>query len=166
MINIIYAALPKRAQTENKTFHAKTTVNRKSTHSALHIVLCGIFLFLESPCMDLCPLPKHIPACRSVLLKSPHQETHFVSHISQPPLNAQKWFCIQNVRMDLSFQEKKDIKIGYLNAETLSKNPVSFFLGYPVPFVSRGTILKLSLVPQSTNTLQQLKLYHFMHLMH
>ena len=35
--------------------------------------------------------------------------THFVLQISWPPLIAQKWFCIQNVRMDLSFQEKKTI---------------------------------------------------------
>ena len=32
---------------------------------------------------------------------------HFVLQISQPPKVAQKWFCIQNVHMDLSFQQKK-----------------------------------------------------------
>ena len=34
-------------------------------------------------------------------------ETHFVLQISRSPLLAQKWFCIQNLRMDLSFQVKK-----------------------------------------------------------
>ena len=36
-------------------------------------------------------------------------ENYFVSQISQPPKVAEKWFCIQNLRMDLSFQEKKTI---------------------------------------------------------
>ena len=36
-------------------------------------------------------------------------EPHFVLRISRPPSIVQKWFCIQNVRMDLSFQEKKMI---------------------------------------------------------
>ena len=31
------------------------------------------------------------------------EEPHFVSQISQPPGMRQKWFCIQNLRMDLSF---------------------------------------------------------------
>ena len=43
MINIIYAVLPMRAQTQ-----------------------CWAY-FLEAPCMVLCASPKHIPACRSVL---------------------------------------------------------------------------------------------------
>ena len=35
--------------------------------------------------------------------------------------------------MDISFQEKKkDLKIRYLVAEMLIKNPVLFFLGNPV----------------------------------
>ena len=38
-------------------------------------------------------------------------EPHFVLWISRPPLIAQKWFCIQNVRMDLSFQEKSIWKL-------------------------------------------------------
>ena len=34
-------------------------------------------------------------------------EPHFIFQISQPPNIGQKWFCIQNLQMDLSFQEKK-----------------------------------------------------------
>ena len=34
-------------------------------------------------------------------------ETHIVSQKSQLPEITQKWFCIQNLGMDLSFQEKK-----------------------------------------------------------
>ena len=36
-------------------------------------------------------------------------ESHFVLKISRPPNITQKWFYIQNLRMDLSFQEKKTI---------------------------------------------------------
>ena len=35
-------------------------------------------------------------------------ETYFVSQISQPPKMVEKWFCIQNLRMDLSFQGEKN----------------------------------------------------------
>ena len=34
-------------------------------------------------------------------------EPHFVFQISQPPNIVQKWICILNLQMDLSFQEKK-----------------------------------------------------------
>ena len=34
-------------------------------------------------------------------------DPHFVCQISQPPNIGQKWFCILNLHMDLSFQEKK-----------------------------------------------------------
>ena len=34
-------------------------------------------------------------------------EPHFIFQISQPPNIGQKWFCIQNLQMDLSFQEEK-----------------------------------------------------------
>ena len=37
------------------------------------------------------------------------QIIYFVLQISQPPTITQKLLCIQNVRMDLSFQEKKTI---------------------------------------------------------
>ena len=43
-------------------------------------------------------------------------ETYFVSQISQPPKMVEKWFCIQNLRMDLSFQGLKQFVnpfIGY-----------------------------------------------------
>ena len=38
------------------------------------------------------------------------QKSHFVLWISQLPKITQNWFCIQNLCMDLSFQEKKTIK--------------------------------------------------------
>ena len=34
-------------------------------------------------------------------------EPYIVFQISQPTNIAQKWFCIRNLQMDLSFQEKK-----------------------------------------------------------
>ena len=46
-------------------------------------------------------------------------EINFVSQISQPRGIAQKWFCIQYLRMDLSFQQK----------QTVCKS-VPWFLGY------------------------------------
>ena len=36
-------------------------------------------------------------------------ETHIVSKISQLPEITQKWFCIQNLPMNLSFQGKKTV---------------------------------------------------------
>ena len=36
-------------------------------------------------------------------------ESYFVYQISQAPNIAQKWFCIQNLHMDLSFQKKKTV---------------------------------------------------------
>ena len=36
-------------------------------------------------------------------------ESYFVLQISQSPNIAQKWFCIQNLHMDLSFQKKKTV---------------------------------------------------------
>ena len=36
-------------------------------------------------------------------------EPHFVFQISFLPNIAQKWFCMQNLRSDLSFQEKKTV---------------------------------------------------------
>ena len=48
---------------------------------------------------------------KSNILSSDHnQESYFVLQISQPPKIAEKWFCIQNLHMDLSFQEKKTIR--------------------------------------------------------
>ena len=36
-------------------------------------------------------------------------ENHIVFHISQLPEIKQKWFCIQNLPMNLSFQGKKTV---------------------------------------------------------
>ena len=36
-------------------------------------------------------------------------ESHFVFQISQPPNIGQKLFCIQNLQMDISFQEEKTV---------------------------------------------------------
>ena len=38
-----------------------------------------------------------------------NQESHFVLQISQHSKSAQKWLCTQNLRMDISFQERKKI---------------------------------------------------------
>jgi len=45
-------------------------------------------------------------------------ETSFVLQISQPPKFAETRFCIQNLRVDLSFQEKKTI---YKSVHLLSR---------------------------------------------
>ena len=37
------------------------------------------------------------------------QKSHFVWQISWLPKTVQNWFCIQNLRMDISFQEKKAV---------------------------------------------------------
>ena len=37
-------------------------------------------------------------------------ETNFVSQISQPNVFVQQWFCIQNLRMDLSVQQKQTVR--------------------------------------------------------
>ena len=44
-----------------------------------------------------------------VYYNHPRQKPHFILHISWPHKIVQKRFCIQNLRMDLSFQEKKTI---------------------------------------------------------
>ena len=49
-------------------------------------------------------------------MNEPISEPHFVLEISPPPLIKQKWFCIQNLHMDLRVQEKKKLE-----------NPASFF---------------------------------------
>ena len=43
----------------------------------------------------------------SMILNLCTSELHFVFQISQPPNIAQKWFCIQILRMDLSSQGNK-----------------------------------------------------------
>ena len=45
----------------------------------------------------------------SINLNLSTSEPHFVFQISLLPNIAQKWFCMQNLHMDLSFQEKKTV---------------------------------------------------------
>ena len=49
------------------------------------------------------------PLQTSIKLNLSVSEPNIVSSISRPPKIVQKWFCIQNLRIDLSFQEKKII---------------------------------------------------------
>ena len=49
------------------------------------------------------------PSLFQFLSISFNQESPFILPISQPSKIAQIWLCIQNLRMDLSFQEKKTI---------------------------------------------------------
>ena len=58
---------------------------------------------LEASVMFLDPLQTNIKINFSV------SKPYFVLTISRPPKIAQKWFCIQNLRMDLSFQKKKTV---------------------------------------------------------
>ena len=45
----------------------------------------------------------------SINLNLSTSEPHFVFQISLLPNIAQKWFCMQNMCMDLSFQKKKTV---------------------------------------------------------
>ena len=45
----------------------------------------------------------------SINLNLSTSEPHFVFQISLLSNIAQKWFCMQNLRMDISFQEKKTV---------------------------------------------------------
>ena len=64
----------------------------------------------------------------SIFEPFPNQENHFVWQRSQPPLIVQIWFCIQNVRMDLSFQETKNyLKIEHLVPEIFRKKQSKSF---------------------------------------
>ena len=63
-------------------------------------------------------------------------EPHFVLQISQPPIIAQKWFCIQNLHMDISFQQKKAVCKSvpwFLKYE--AKRKVIIFFGTPCMFL-------------------------------
>ena len=64
---------------------------------------------------------------RSVYLSI--SEPNFVLQISQSSNIAQKWFCIQNFSMDLSFQkEKNGLEICFLVPEIFKKYKGPFFL--------------------------------------
>ena len=57
---------------------------------------------------------------------------HFVLQISQPRGIAQKWFCIQYLRMDISFQQKQTVCKSvpwFLKYE--AKRKVIIFFGTP-----------------------------------
>ena len=57
------------------------------------------------------------------------QKPHFVLHISQLPKIIQKCFCIQNLRMDLSFQEKETVckSVTWFTSYTIQNNSGVFF---------------------------------------
>ena len=56
-------------------------------------------------------------------------EPGFVSQISQSPKIAQNWFCIQNLHMNLSFQEKKTIckSVHWLGSSIYKKCKINQF---------------------------------------
>ena len=59
---------------------------------------------------------------KSNILSFDHnQESYFVLQISQPPKVAQKWFCIQNLHMGLSFQEKERFENPMLGCREICK---------------------------------------------
>ena len=60
-------------------------------------------------------------------------EPGFVLQITQLPLIAQNWFCIQNLHMDLSFQKEKRIRNPYIDFGVIKQtNIVTFFFKHPV----------------------------------
>ena len=88
----------------------------------LHVVMGPLGAIWELPCPVLGQLVE-LSANFAVLRQYGYELICFRTafcfvNISAPNI-AQKWFCIQNLRMDLSFQEKKAI----LNSDTwLPKN--------------------------------------------
>ena len=66
-------------------------------------------------------------------------EPHLVLRISWPLNFAQEWYCIQNMSMDLSFQEK----IQYFVVKIIGKTPVSFFFGTPCIILCWSTPVSL-----------------------
>ena len=72
------------------------------------------------------------PLCVILFMNLCVKKNHFVSQTSQPPQIVQKWFCIQNVRMDLSFKEKKTVcnfVVWFLKYQ--AKRKVVIFFGTP-----------------------------------
>ena len=65
----------------------------------------------------------------SINLNLSTSEPHFVFQISLLSNIAQKWFCMQNVRRDLCFQEKKNPIIG---SQNIKQKRSLIFLGHPV----------------------------------
>ena len=63
-------------------------------------------------------------------------EPHFVLQISQSANIAEKWFCIQNFHMDLSFQKKNGLVIRLLVPEIFKKFKRSIFFRRPVELIS------------------------------
>ena len=58
-------------------------------------------------------------------------EFHFGFQISQPPNITQKWFCIQNLHMDLrSKKQFRNLFLGFRVIKQIQK--VNFFLRRPV----------------------------------
>ena len=72
------------------------------------------------------------PLCVILFMNLCVKEPHFVSQTSQPPGIVKKWFYIQNVRMYLSFKEKKTVcnfKLWFLKYQ--AKRKVVIFFGTP-----------------------------------
>ena len=60
-----------------------------------------------------------------------YSEIHFVSQISQARGIAQKWFCIQYVRMDLSFQGNKRFENPIIGRRDIKQKPSLILFGTP-----------------------------------
>ena len=59
-------------------------------------------------------------------------ESDFGLQISQPPNITQKWFCIQNLHMDLSFQKKKRFRNLFLGSQDIKQIQKIHFFRHPV----------------------------------
>ena len=75
-------------------------------------------------------------------------ESHFVLWIFRPPNIAQKWFCIQNLRMDLSFQGKKRFENPIHGCWDMKQKPSLIFFGTPCtcPRVGWGLTVIIRLI--------------------
>ena len=71
---------------------------------------------------------------KGVYYNRPCQKVNFVWQISRLPKVAQKWFCIQNLRMwVLVFRRKKQFENPILGCQDICKiNAAPFFLKHPV----------------------------------
>ena len=69
---------------------------------------------------------------------------HFVLQISQPREIAQKWFCIQYVRMDLSFQGNKRFENPIIGRRDIKQKPSLILFGTPCIIILRLLSLVLN----------------------
>ena len=88
-------------------------------------------------------------------------EPYFALLISWSPKIAQKWFCIQNLRLDLSFQEKKTIwKSNAWFTRNLQNKHGTIFFKHPVDTLYHNMRRHAASLPFQHILIQLVKLYN------